>query len=129
MAGVGFQNYRIGEDRRAAAGHRFNNDLLMNPGDLDRAETAFPKMAHVLSHPTLQDAFRRFDLPANAAKKTGRIAGLLAIGMGAVALAIAAATPVYRHSRYISVFGGVSAAGCPFNRDRAWWGLVRGGQA
>jgi hypothetical protein len=30
-------------------GHRFNNDLLMNPGDLDRSARAYQQMAHVLS--------------------------------------------------------------------------------
>ena len=46
----------------------------------------------------LRDEFQRFDLPANAAKKRSRVAGLFAIGAGAVSLALAAATPVYRGS-------------------------------
>jgi hypothetical protein len=32
------------------AGHQFNDDLLINPGDLDRAQKAFPRMPHVLDH-------------------------------------------------------------------------------
>jgi hypothetical protein len=75
------------------AGHRFNNDLLINPGDPDRAELAFPQVAHVLNHSTLQEAFERFDVPANVAKRRGRIAGLLAIVTGTISLVIAAATP------------------------------------
>jgi hypothetical protein len=30
-------------------GHRFNNDLLMNPSDLDRSARAYQQMARVLS--------------------------------------------------------------------------------
>ena len=33
------------EDDRLACGDIFNNDLLVNPGDLDRAEWAFPHLA------------------------------------------------------------------------------------
>jgi hypothetical protein len=51
----------------------------------------------------------RCAVPANAAKKRGRVAGLLAIGMGAVSLVIAAATPVYRGSPHIWVFGLIAA--------------------
>jgi hypothetical protein len=93
----------------SASSHRFNDDLLINRGDLDRAQMAFPHVAHVLDHPSLRDEFRRFDVPANAAKKRGRVAGLLAIGMGAVSLVIAAATPMYRGSPHIWVFGLIAA--------------------
>jgi hypothetical protein len=91
------------------SGHRFNNDLLMNPGDVDRAERAFPRMAHVLSHVALQEAFRGFDGPANAAKKKGRIAGLLAILLGTISLAIAAATPKVQELGLIAAVCGVAS--------------------
>jgi len=55
-------------DAASAEGHRYNDDLLVNPGDLERAQKAFPSVAHVLDHPALRDEFQRFDLPANAAK-------------------------------------------------------------
>ena len=87
----------------------YNDDLLMNPGDLERAQKAYPSMAHVLDHPALRDVFQRFDVPANAAKKRSRVAGLFAIGAGAVSLALAAATPVYRGSPHIWVFGLIAA--------------------
>jgi hypothetical protein len=93
----------------AAEGHRFNTDLLVNSGDLDNAKRAFPRIAHVLDHPALREAFGRFDRPANAAKRKGRIAGLLAIALGTIALAIAAATPIYRDLPFKSWIGAVSA--------------------
>jgi hypothetical protein len=80
----------------SASSHRFNDDLLINPGDFGRAQKAFPHIAHVLDHPALRDEFQRFDVPAKAAKKRGRIAGL-------------AATPVYRGSPHIWVFGLIAA--------------------
>jgi hypothetical protein len=91
------------------AGHRFNDDLLMNPSDLERAQTLFPHVAHLLDHPALRHAFRKFDLPANTAKRRSRVAGLIAIGMGAISLVIAAATPAYRTSSKIWVLGLVAA--------------------
>lgn len=109
MSGDDIQSDQPVGDGRSATGHQFNNDLLTNPGDIDRAKSAFPKTVHVLSHPALQVTFRHFNQPANAAKRRGRVAGLLAIGMGALALGIAAATPVYRHYQNISVLGGISA--------------------
>jgi hypothetical protein len=51
----------------SASGHRFNDDLLMNPGDLDCAQMAVPNVAHVLDNISLRNEFRRFDVPANAA--------------------------------------------------------------
>ena len=101
---------RIVERGASADGHRYNDDLLVNPGDLDRAQKAFPSVTHVLDHPALRDEFQRFDLPANAAKKRSRVAGLLAIGAGAVSLALAAATPAYRGSPHIWVFGLIAAS-------------------
>jgi hypothetical protein len=103
------ESRRLVEHDASAEGHRYNDDLLVNPGDLERAQKAFPSVAHVLDHPALRDDFQRFDLPANAAKKRSRVAGLFAIGAGAVSLALAAATPVYRGSPHIWVFGLIAA--------------------
>ena len=120
------ESRRLVEDDASAAGHRYNDDLLVNPGDFDRAQKAFPSVAHVLDHPALRDEFQRFDLPANAAKKRSRVAGLFAIGAGAVSLALAAATPVYRGSPHIWVFGLIAAfLGVAVDFDRLWRRLVR----
>jgi len=45
---------RIVERDASADGHRYNDDPLLNPGDLDRAQKAFPSAAHVLDHPALR---------------------------------------------------------------------------
>ena len=76
-------------------GHRFNDDLLINDDDRDRAATIFPKLAFVLDDPDLREIFQSFDAPANAAKKRSRMAGLLAIALGALSLWSAAAAPLY----------------------------------
>jgi hypothetical protein len=93
------------------SGHRFNNDLLIDPSDLDRAGRGFSQMMHVLSHVSLQDTFRRFDRLGNAAKRKGRIAGLLAILLGTTALAIAAATPKAQGWGLIAAICGVFSIG------------------
>jgi hypothetical protein len=88
-------------------GHQFNTDLLVNQGDLESCGRAFPRITHVLHHPALQQAFQRFDRPANAAKRKGRIAGLLAIALGIIALAIAAASPNERVWGIVAAICGV----------------------
>ncbi len=88
-----------------AGQHRFNTDLLVNPGDLETARQAFPQTFHVLDHAALRAAFLRYDRPANAAKRRGRMAGLLAIGFGMIALFTAAASPSAR-------WQGILAAVC-----------------
>jgi hypothetical protein len=61
----------------------------------------------------LRAAFLRFDRSANAAKKRGRIAGLLAIGFGMVALFPAAASPGARWQGILAALlrGGFDAVG------------------
>jgi len=92
-----------------AGSHRFNTDLLVNPGDLERGSGAFPRVAHVLDHSPLRRAFICFDRPANAAKKKGRIAGLVAILLGTISLAIAAATPKVQVLGLIAAICGVGS--------------------
>jgi hypothetical protein len=95
------------EGGESAGRHRFNADLLANPGDLETARRAFPRLAHVVDHAELRHEFNRFDEPANAAKKRGRIAGLLAIGFGMVALFTAAASPASRWQGIVAALCGV----------------------
>jgi hypothetical protein len=70
--------------------HKFNDDLLLENEDRNLANRKYPTIAHVLDHPELRQLFRQFDEPANRAKRRGRIAGFIAIGLGFVALALAA---------------------------------------
>ncbi len=37
--------------------HRFNDDLLANAGDLERAGSLYPDIVHVLDHPELRQLF------------------------------------------------------------------------
>jgi hypothetical protein len=87
--------------------HRFNADLLVNPGDLDIARVAFPRIFHVLDHAALRTALLRYDRPADAAKRRGRIAGLLAIGFGMIALFTAAASPSARWQGIVAALCGL----------------------
>src|SRR6266700_1009081 len=93
----------------AAGGHRFNTDLLINPGDFGTAQRVFPHVVHVLDHAGLREAFLRFNRPANAAKRKGRIAGLAAIALGIVALLIAAASPNARAWGIVAAICGASS--------------------
>jgi hypothetical protein len=95
-----------GRDETAGR-HRFNTDLLVNPGDLETARQAFPRTFPVLDHAALQTAFLRYDRPANAAKRRGRVAGLLAIGFGMIALFTAAASPSARWQGILAALCGL----------------------
>jgi hypothetical protein len=70
--------------------HKFNDDLLLDDEDRNLANRKYPTIAHVLDHPELRHLFLQFDEPANRAKRKGRTAGFIAIGLGFLALALAA---------------------------------------
>ena len=95
------------ERDETAGRHRFNTDLLVNPGDLDTARAAFPRTFHVLDHAALRPAFLRYDGPAKAAKRRGRISGVLAIGFGLIALFTAAASPSARWQGLVAAVCGL----------------------
>src|SRR6478672_1126437 len=79
--------------------HRFNDDLLIEDQDRKLAALKYPTIIHILDYPELRQQFLHYDEQANRAKRNGRIAGLLAIGFGFVALAIASIEyPVAHHA-------------------------------
>ncbi|CAN5164696.1 hypothetical protein BH10PSE7_BH10PSE7_10230 [soil metagenome] len=85
------------DDRGAIMGgdatqQRFNDDLLSNEGDLERARILYPLIVHALDHAALRDLFAAYNEPANRAKRRSRRAGLLAVLLGAVSLLIVAAS-------------------------------------
>ena len=70
--------------------HKFNDDLLLHEEDRKLALLKYPSIFHVLDHAELRQLFSKYDVPANRAKHTGLMAGILAIGLGFGALGIAA---------------------------------------
>ncbi len=70
--------------------HKFNDDLLLQDADRAVAAKKYPSIFHVLDHPELRNIFDEYDAPARRAKLIGLKAGLLAIGFGFGALAVAA---------------------------------------
>jgi len=97
--------------------HRFNDDLLLQDTDQNLASHKYPSIVHVLDHPELREIFIQFDEAANQAKRRGRITGFVAIGLGFVALALAALEyPVVHqtgeHSNIVRVAVAVSSAMC-----------------
>ena len=70
--------------------HKFNDDLLLHQEDRKLALIRYPSIFHVLDHAELRELFSKYDVPANRAKHTGLMAGILAIGLGFGALGIAA---------------------------------------
>jgi hypothetical protein len=69
---------------------KFNDDLLLHEADRKIAARRYSSIYHVLDHPELRELFVRFDKPATQAKRNGLKAGFWAIGLGFLALAIAA---------------------------------------
>lgn len=77
--------------------HKFNNDLLLAREDRDVAAQRYPDIMHVLDHPELRHLFAIYDKPANRAKRHARTAGLWAIGLVWIALAIASLEHLFAH--------------------------------
>jgi hypothetical protein len=69
----------------------FNHDLLLHEPDRLLAQRRYPTIWHVLDHPELRRYFAGRDEVANAAKRRGRHAGLIAIGLGCLAFLSASA--------------------------------------
>ncbi len=76
--------------------HRFNDDLLANAGDVERAGNLYPDIVHVLDHPELRQLFSSYDVPANKAKRCSRKAGFLAVALVAASLWLLALEPILR---------------------------------
>ena len=79
-------------------GHRFNDDLLANPGDVDVFERAYPSLSHVFVFPELVDVFGKYDQPANRSKRRSRRAGYAALALGTFALLAASLELALHHS-------------------------------
>jgi len=83
----GFEPSKSKTMASAVDAHKFNSDLLLEEDERELGDRRYPTIMHVLDHPELRQVFLE---PANRAKRTGRIAGFLAIAFGFIALAIAA---------------------------------------
>jgi len=87
--------------------HVFNDDLLANAGDAQKARKLFPKVIHVLEDPQVIDLFRQIDKRANQAKRKWRGWGILVIMSGTLALIGASVAPLLDNE---SVARAVAAA-------------------
>jgi hypothetical protein len=90
--------------------HKFNDDLLANPADLELAQKSYPGIVHVLNHPDLQQLFISYDAPANSARKWSRRSGLCAIVLGTLALLGASAAPLYHDTGGLPTLLGIISA-------------------
>jgi hypothetical protein len=77
--------------------HIFNDDLLINDGDLEHAKFQFSEIFHVLDHPELRLVFLRYEEMANKARIRVRGMGLLAVLCGTVALLSTATESLWHH--------------------------------
>jgi len=68
----------------------FNDDLLLNAGDVRYADDQFGKIFPLLDHPELRSVFLNYEQRANKARVWVRWLGLLAVSFAAVALLSAA---------------------------------------
>lgn len=113
---------------------RFNDDLLLDESDRERAAQHYPTIIHVLDDPELKACFLRFDVPANRAKRKSRMLGSIAIVLGAIAVMGASAEMVFPNKedpwlRIIAVFASlcgigsiiVGAVGLLFGRAKREW--------
>jgi hypothetical protein len=71
----------------------FNHDLLMNPGDVDKARVRYPALADFLDWPVMRKSFAVHEDAAKACKRRFRQYGFRAVFLGVLALSLAAAEP------------------------------------
>jgi hypothetical protein len=71
-------------------GHKFNDDLLANDGDIQEARKQWETIIHVLNHRELQKYFHQFNGRADNAKSKSLKWGTIAILLGAIAVLLAA---------------------------------------
>jgi hypothetical protein len=64
----------------------FNDDLLLNPGDLQIAKNRFPRLFPALDNPELRKAFLRYEELANKARTKVQRLGLAAVCLATMAL-------------------------------------------
>jgi hypothetical protein len=88
---------------------KFNDDLLLTEADQKLAQERYPEVAHVLNFPDLRHVFARYDADANRAKTISRVAGIVAICLGVLALLGASYTAIYETWRWSRTIGGISA--------------------
>jgi hypothetical protein len=84
--------------RPASEARTFNDDLLINPGDLRYAEEQFPEIFPLLDNPALRRAFLRYEQRANEARLWVRRLGLFAVFFATVALLSAATASLRAHN-------------------------------
>jgi hypothetical protein len=95
----------------SATEHKFNDDLLANDEDRKVIHELYPTLEHVLYHPELIHAFRRYNDLADAAKAVSRKWGRWAIVLAAVAISLAAVEIVAdrKDAEWSLVIGAVAA--------------------
>ncbi|MCW2275294.1 hypothetical protein GJ654_12535 [Rhodoblastus acidophilus] len=70
-----------------------NDDLLLNPADRDDFARQHPRLAPIFDWPEMRDLFVRHNDPAVAARKQSRRAGVRAVYLGGLSLALSALNP------------------------------------
>jgi hypothetical protein len=78
----------------------FNDDLLINTGDLHYAKSQFPRVFPILDHQELRAIFGEYEKTANAAHKYVHWLGALSISFGSIALLSAATEPLWANWQY-----------------------------
>jgi hypothetical protein len=78
----------------------FNDDLLLNVGDLRYAEEQFPEIFPLLDHPELRSVFLKHEQRANKARLWVHWLGLLAVFFATVALLGVATESLRAHDNY-----------------------------
>ncbi|HWA00187.1 MAG TPA: hypothetical protein VG841_07705 [Caulobacterales bacterium] len=115
-------------------GFKFNTDLLTEENDHKMALGAYPHVYFALNFPDLRDLFLSLDAQATATKNRSRRLGVTAVCLVALALVIAAATPLHHRlpepgPRIIVILGaaagivggGIGAFGIWFSKAKYEW--------
>lgn len=84
---------------------KFNDDLLLEEVDRERAKAAYPSIFFALDNEALRTEFWKHDPPANEAKRRARQAGLVSVVLTTIALCGAAFAQIYHGSACAWILG------------------------
>jgi hypothetical protein len=91
----------------AEESHVFNDDLLMNRGDVEFVRRRFPSIFHILDNPLLRAEFVKYEAVANEAKVHVRVRGFIAVAASTLALLALVTRPIWPQSSWAHLLAGI----------------------
>lgn len=100
----------VGATSAVIGKHIFNDDLLMNRGDVEFVQKRFPRIFHILDNPVLRSEFAKYDAIANKAREQVRVRGFVAVAASTAALLALVTRPLWPQASWTHLLAGIIEA-------------------